>query len=49
MDFTEKIKNSFKVSYEEKKKMRLSGRRNVERTFDRQIVVDTYVKGVNGI
>ncbi len=41
-----KIENFINISYEEKIKMGLAGRSNVERKFDRQIVVNTYMNEI---
>ncbi|TYS69700.1 glycosyltransferase family 4 protein [Sutcliffiella horikoshii] len=46
---TEKIKSFLEKDYEEKKQMGLAGREKVEREFDRNIVIDAYLKEVNEI
>ena len=43
-DLIEKIKKFIAEPYEQKKQMGLAGRAKVEREFDRQIVVDAYLK-----
>lgn len=40
----EKVEKVLKLSFEEKKEMGLSGRSKVEREFDRNIVINTYLK-----
>lgn len=41
------IEKFLKLSYEEKKEMGIAGRRKVEKEFDRQIVVNDYLKEIN--
>jgi glycosyltransferase involved in cell wall biosynthesis len=43
-DLVEKIEKFLSLSYEEKKQMGLAGRTKVEKEFDRQIVIDKYLK-----
>lgn len=45
-DLIEKIENFIHVTYENKKKLGLNGRDKVEKEFDRQIVVDTYIEEI---
>lgn len=45
-DLIDKIEMFLKLSYEEKKKMGLAGRAKVEREFDRQIVVEAYMREI---
>ncbi|MGL4607831.1 MAG: glycosyltransferase family 4 protein [Eubacteriaceae bacterium] len=46
VSLTEAIEKFIKLPYEEKKKMGLAGRKYVEENFDRQIVVDAYIKEI---
>lgn len=41
------IEKFLNLSYEEKKEMGLAGRKKVEREFDRQIVIDAYLKEID--
>lgn len=43
-DLTNKVKKFLDLSFEGKVKMGLAGRAKVEREFDRQIVIDKYLK-----
>jgi len=45
-DLIDKIEKFIAMTYEERKKMGINGRKKVEREFDRQIVVDKYLKEV---
>lgn len=45
-DLTDKIEKFLKLDYEVKKQMGLSARKKVEREFDRQIVIDAYLKEI---
>lgn len=45
-DLIDKIEMFLNLSHEERKQMGLRGRRKVEEEFDRQIVVDAYVKEI---
>ena len=45
-DLIEKIKTFLNLSYEEKRQMGINGRKLVEEKFDRQIVVDYYLKEI---
>jgi glycosyltransferase involved in cell wall biosynthesis len=45
-DLIEKIERFLKLDYESKKQMGYSGRKKVEREFDRQIVVNTYINTI---
>lgn len=47
-DLISKIEKFLSLSYEEQKQMGLAGREKVEREFDRQIVVDKYIKEIEG-
>lgn len=42
----EGVERFLNLSYEQKKQMGLEGRKKVEREFDRQIVVDSYIKAI---
>lgn len=46
-DIIEKIKKFLALSYEEKKKMGLNARDKVEKEFDRNIVIDEYLRVIN--
>lgn len=46
-DLIEKIEKFLSLTWEEKEAMGLAGRRKVEKEFDRQIVVDAYMKLVD--
>lgn len=48
-DLIEKIERFLSLSWEEKKNMGLAGRAKVEREFDRQIVIDSYLREINQI
>lgn len=48
-DLVEKLERFIMLPYEHKKGMGLAARRKVEREFDRQIVVDAYLKEVESI
>lgn len=43
------IEKFLKLSHQEKAELGISGRRKVERLFDRQIVVDAYMSEINGV
>jgi glycosyltransferase involved in cell wall biosynthesis len=43
------IEKFIKLPYEEKKQMGTAGRAKVEREFDRQIVIDSYMEEINRI
>ena len=45
-DLTDKVEKFINLSYEEKKQMGLNARRKVEREFERQIIVDAYLKAI---
>ena len=47
-DLIEKIEKFLALTHEEKKQMGLAGRAKVEREFDRQIVVEAYLKEMEG-
>ena len=46
-DLIEKIEKFIALPYEQKKQMGLNGRAKVEKEFDRQIVVEKYLKIIN--
>ena len=46
-DLIEKIEKFLQLSYERKKEMGLRGREKVEREFDRNIVVEKYMKEIS--
>ena len=46
-DLIEKIENFLSLTNEERKSMGLAGREKVEREFDRQFVIDAYLKEMN--
>ncbi|GIN58829.1 glycosyl transferase [Lederbergia ruris] len=48
-DLIKKIEQFLELSYKEKINMGLKGRLKVEREFDREIVVDSYIKEINTI
>ncbi|MFK4785443.1 glycosyltransferase family 4 protein [Fusobacterium sp. MFO224] len=48
-DLIEKVENFLKLSREEKKEMGLNGRKKMEKQFDRNIVIDCYLKEINKI
>lgn len=48
-DLIDKVEQFLKLSYEEKRQMGLAGRDKVERAFDRQIVIDDYLKEIRNI
>lgn len=48
-DVAKKIEQFISLPYEQKRKMGLAARRKVEREFDRQIVVDAYIKEIDSI
>lgn len=48
-DLIEKIEKFLALSHEEKKQMGLAGRAKVEREFDRQIVVEAYLKEMENV
>ena len=48
-DLIDKIESFLKLSHKEKKNMGLSGRKKVEREFDRQIVVEAYIEELENI
>lgn len=48
-DLIDKIEKFLKLSHEEKKQMGLDGRKKIEKEFDRQIVVNAYMKELNNI
>lgn len=48
-DLIEKIEKFMDLPYEEKKKMGENGRRKVEKEFDRNIVVNSYLEEINKI
>lgn len=45
-DLIDKVEKFLGLDYEDKKQMGLAGRKKVEREFDRQIVIETYLKEV---
>ncbi|EIY55787.1 glycosyltransferase family 4 protein [Bacteroides salyersiae] len=45
-DLTDKVEKFINLPYEEKKQMGLNARRKVEREFERQIIVDAYLKAI---
>ena len=45
----ERINTFLALSYEQKKQMGLNARKKVEREFDRQIVIDAYIKEIERI
>ena len=45
-DLIEKIEKFLSLSYEQKKEMGIRGREKVEREFDRNIVVEKYLKEI---
>jgi len=49
IDLIDKVEKFIGLSYEDKKKMGLAGRVKVEKEFDRQIVVDTYLREVEKV
>lgn len=46
-DLIEKIEKFLSLTHEERKQMGLAGREKVEREFDRDIVVEAYIKEIN--
>ena len=48
-DLIEKIETFLTLSYEQRQAMGLAGRVKVEREFDRQIVVEAYLKEISGL
>ncbi|MEG1256977.1 glycosyltransferase family 4 protein [Clostridium sp.] len=46
-DLIDKVDKFLRLDYEDKKQMGLDGRKKVEKEFDRQIVIETYLKEVN--
>lgn len=48
-DLIEKIEKFLKLTYEEKKQMGLAGRKKVEKEFNRNIVVESYMKEIKKI
>ena len=48
-DLIEKIERFLSLSYEQKKQMGLSGRRKVECEFDRNIVIEKYMREIKEI
>ena len=46
-DLIEKIEKFLALSYEEKEKMGLAGRRKVEKEFDRNFVIDAYLEEID--
>ena len=48
-DLVEKIERFIVLSHEQKQEMGLAARRKVENEFDRQIVVDAYLKEINSL
>lgn len=48
-DLVEKIERFFSLPYEQKKQMGQNARKKVEREFDRQIVIDAYMKEIDQI
>ena len=46
---TEALERFIALSYEEKKKMGLAGREKMEREFDREIVIDSYMEEIHRI
>ncbi len=45
----EAVEKFINIPYEQKEKMGIEGRKKVEKQFDRQIVIDTYLKEINNI
>ena len=48
-DLVEKMERFINLPYEQKKQMGLNARKKVEREFDRQIVIDAYIKEIERI
>lgn len=48
-DLLEKMERFYLLSHEEKENMGLAGREKVETTFNRQIIVEEYIKAINEI
>ena len=48
-DLIDKVENFLSLSWEERRNMGLAGRKKVEKEFDRQIVVDKYLKELEKI
>ncbi|MCQ2217126.1 MAG: glycosyltransferase family 4 protein [Paludibacteraceae bacterium] len=48
-DLIEKVEQFIQLPYEKRKAMGLAARQKVEREFDRQIIVDAYLKALEGI
>lgn len=48
-DLIEKVENFLKLSWEEKKEMGLNGRKKMEKQFDRNIVINSYLDEINKI
>ena len=48
-DLIEKVINIIELDLESKKRMGLSGRRKIEKYFDRKIIINTYFKEINHI
>lgn len=48
-DLIEKIEKFLTLTQEQRRAMGLAGREKVEREFDRQIVVEAYLKEINGV
>lgn len=49
VDLIDKIERFLSLSYEEKRKMGINGRKKVEKEFSRQIVVEKYMKEINSL
>ena len=45
----EKVEKFIKLSFDKKKEMGLNARKKVEKEFDRQIVIDAYIKEIEGV
>ena len=48
-DLKDKIEKYLSLSNEERRKMGLNGRKKVEKEFDRQIVIDKYLKAIGEV
>ena len=48
-DLIEKIEKFLQLSVDERRQMGLAGRRKVEKGFDREIVVEKYLKEINAL
>ncbi len=48
-DLIEKVEKFLKLDYEEKKSMGIAGRKKVEKEFNREIVVESYIKEIKKV